>query len=795
MDFFVGREEDVEVMKWIPRAITHVTPWATGRCNLRCRYCFIYRLYPQQPSSDMPEDVWKALVEFLWRESKDVQRPNIWWFGGEPLVAFSTVVKPCWEYAYEKGYTDYNPYQKEGKAITWGVTTNATLLTQSVPDIEESDIAEWMVRRNFGFLLSIDGTKRTHDMNRVYPDGRGSFDDAWKGVERLMELNAGFQIRWSVAPNQVKYLFEDLEWYIDRGIYSIAPDPVYEVDWDEEALNEFRNQMRLIRENILDWWKEGKRVILKPVRDGLELALLFENRITRREWRSRCGLAQGGIGVDVNGDIYPCFVRDTFVVTKDGVKTIDNVRVGDYVLTHTGSYRKVTETMRRHYRGKLYVVRPFLLPEIRCTPEHPFYVKIGNEYRWVSAKDLSELYVGKRIGNGARPEDIPYLVVKFNNEVEDVDVIRLNELFDDLYYNSKTDTVVVPGSRSVVRNTIPVDDSFLEFIGWFIAEGSLAERDAYIGFAFSIDEEDVAVRIKEYLEWLGCTVSVYRDEEHHRISLETYSRVLYKLLDFLVGRGAHNKRIHPMLKCLPPEKQKVLVLAIFKGDGTWYRKEAIFSTVSRQLAFDVYEILLRIGVVPKFKAYTRKRSYKDEIFTEYRVFVYGCEKYDIMQGKRQVGRAYVDTKRGEAYFPILKITTEDYDGYVYNLEVETDNSYTANLVVVHNCHRFVSSRAVKLGNVKTGWDTRARIEWIKNWIKYPPYSEEGVERCRKCIARGTCFGGCLAVNYDMFGDPHIMPKAYCDLKEILIEVFSPLYFEAKRRGMHDFIKAYMGVRY
>ena len=47
----------------------------------------------------------------------------------------------------------------------------------------------------------------------------------------------------------------------------------------------------------------------------------------------------------------------------------------------------------------------------------------------------------------------------------------------------------------------------------------------------------------------------------------------------------------------------------------------------------------------------------------------------------------------------------------------------------------------------------------------------------------------------MFGDPHIMPKAYCDLKEILIEVFSPLYFEAKRRGMHDFIKAYMGVRY
>jgi alkylresorcinol/alkylpyrone synthase len=37
------------------------------------------------------------------------------------------------------------------------------------------------------------------------------------------------------------------------------------------------------------------------------------------------------------------------------------------------------------------------------------------------------------------------------------------------------------------------------------------------------------------------------------------------------------------------------------------------------------------------------------------------------------------------WVPIKQIRTEDFDGEVFNLEVEEDNTYICNLVVVHNC--------------------------------------------------------------------------------------------------------------
>ena len=37
------------------------------------------------------------------------------------------------------------------------------------------------------------------------------------------------------------------------------------------------------------------------------------------------------------------------------------------------------------------------------------------------------------------------------------------------------------------------------------------------------------------------------------------------------------------------------------------------------------------------------------------------------------------------YLPIRKIEIRDYKGDVFNLEVESDNSYVAEFACVHNC--------------------------------------------------------------------------------------------------------------
>lgn len=279
--------------KYVPQKITHLTAWATGRCNLRCKYCFVYRLYPQQPSSDMSPEVYKAAIEFLWKYGNE--KPNLWWFGGEPMVAFETVVKPAWEYAYEKGYTDFDPHKKQGRAITWGMTTNLTLI--------DEEAAKWMGKRRFGILASIDGGRDSHNANRIYSNGRGSWDEAWRGLKLVRKyITDQPQIRWSFAPNNLKYLFDDVVWYVEEEkLYNIAPDPVFEVKWTENNLLELRKVMLKFRDKMIGWMREGIPVHLKFVRDGIRPVTLNE-----RQWKSRCGLAQGGMGVDINGDLYPC---------------------------------------------------------------------------------------------------------------------------------------------------------------------------------------------------------------------------------------------------------------------------------------------------------------------------------------------------------------------------------------------------------------------------------------------------------------------------------------------------------
>jgi len=93
------------------------------------------------------------------------------------------------------------------------------------------------------------------------------------------------------------------------------------------------------------------------------------------------------------------------------------------------------------------------------------------------------------------------------------------------------------------------------------------------------------------------------------------------------------------------------------------------------------------------------------------------------------------------------------------------------------CHRFCNSLAegdeMKIGDVWNGIDYKKREEIYKRWISFPIVSEEP-ERCKTCIYKPWCFGSCLALNFDMFGNMHVVPKTICEYYRIVTEVFLPM---------------------
>jgi Site-specific DNA methylase len=95
----------------------------------------------------------------------------------------------------------------------------------------------------------------------------------------------------------------------------------------------------------------------------------------------------------------PCFASGTMVKTEDGFKEIQDIVVGDKVLTHTGNYKKVTKVMTK-ISDKYCILSGENMEDIVCTPNHRFYTKqmirvwdnqarankrtLSNDFSWTS---------------------------------------------------------------------------------------------------------------------------------------------------------------------------------------------------------------------------------------------------------------------------------------------------------------------------------------------------------------------------------------------------------------------------
>ena len=54
--------------------------------------------------------------------------------------------------------------------------------------------------------ISIDGPKNVHDSARLYPDGRGSFDDVYEAVEICFREGIPWSAHGSIGPENIKNL-------------------------------------------------------------------------------------------------------------------------------------------------------------------------------------------------------------------------------------------------------------------------------------------------------------------------------------------------------------------------------------------------------------------------------------------------------------------------------------------------------------------------------------------------------------------------------------------------------------
>jgi len=174
----------------------------TGRCNLRCRYCY------QAPgrSTSLPWPTLRTALDLVARSREPVVR--VLFTGGEPLLAFAQLRRAV-EYLQTRG--------DERRRVLFGLNTNGTLLT--------TEIADFLARHRFLVQLSFDGVARAQDHR-----GRGTFagldrllDDLWRRAPDVWRTNLAIGI--TTTPATIGHLPDSVRYFLDKGVRAVAINP------------------------------------------------------------------------------------------------------------------------------------------------------------------------------------------------------------------------------------------------------------------------------------------------------------------------------------------------------------------------------------------------------------------------------------------------------------------------------------------------------------------------------------------------------------------------------------------
>ena len=409
-----------------------------------------------------------------------------------------------------------------------------------------------------------------------------------------------------------------------------------------------------------------------------------------------------------------CAVAGTPVRMGDGSeKPIEDIQIGDMVMTHNGRGRRVTRTIAKPYTGDVIDVQCRGYAEkVTFTPDHQFieYPSIWSrgESSYSNWRDRSEEWKWTPIGE-MQPGDylmqprmeMPTERLKF--DLADMDCMDTDAGKSGRQILPPAGKVRCKFSRSPCNRYVELDDRLAWLIGLFIAEGSSTKRNNYhnrITFNLSHDETLIAEQAAEYIrEIFGVKCTVSQVPSKPTVTYVRCSNIgVAEFFRMLVPGNTYKKRVPSAIYRSPKSVQMSCLRGWLDGDGclsnrhrTEKGKEQFRAlklsgvSVSHALVRDMFAIANNLGLrgtITKRKPRGASRSASDlHLYGNSAIAVYP-ETVDTrvrVQKKHQL-----ITSDGIAA-EIKSLERRHFEGNVYCIDVEEDHSFVAGSFAVHNC--------------------------------------------------------------------------------------------------------------
>ncbi|HEV7889537.1 MAG TPA: radical SAM protein [Pyrinomonadaceae bacterium] len=413
-------------------------------------------------------------------------------------------------------------------------------------------------------------------------------------------------------------------------------------------------------------------------------------------------------------------------------------------VTASGALRRVRGVFKHSYRGELSHVRPYYLPALRCTPDHRVYATadVNAAPELTRARDLTKKHllavprrhsfssaqtidVAQELSSHQVTYRVPWgLSVALRGEVaaasargdtsrqigerlgKSASYIRhvRSKLARGRAGDERTggaliglDTVRFPNEhRPGIPSSIPLDEDLARLLGFYCAEGSVCSdktrpNSHVLNFSFSHNETALVEEVCSLLE-RRLRVKAARVRRATTLAVAVNKSSAALLFKSLAGAGSREKRVPQMLFDSHRPVVRAFLDAYVEGDGHRYPNGKVcVTTVSRRLAYGVAWLALKLGHMPS--VYDAELT--EEAFIQNRRVRRAPHQYTIVWYERAPASRHVVETDNFYLVPLREVSTVDFDGDVYNMEVEEEHSYLANFFAVSNCQNWVTSQALR----------------------------------------------------------------------------------------------------
>ena len=287
---------------WQSGVARDITFIVTKDCQLACKYCY---LVGKNSKERMPWGIAKQAIDYILDHEEDFREESVIWdfIGGEPFLEIDLIDKIC-DYLktemFRRNHHWFNSYR-------FNFSTNGiNYHTEKVQQFIKKN------REHLSIGITIDGTKRKHDLNRIWKtpemeqgiqpkpeDERGSYGDVVKNIPLWLEQFPNGGTKVTISSADIPYICESVLHLYSLGIKEVNINCVFENVWNEGDDLKFEEQLMQLADAIIDGgYYEAYACSFFSEHIGKPMDEKQENQ----NW---CGAGRM-LSIDAAGNFYPC---------------------------------------------------------------------------------------------------------------------------------------------------------------------------------------------------------------------------------------------------------------------------------------------------------------------------------------------------------------------------------------------------------------------------------------------------------------------------------------------------------